>query len=335
MLEHLLITGGAGFIGSHLADRWLAEGGRVTVLDDLSTGALANLVDAARSPRLAVVQGSVLDRRRVRALVEEADSVAHLAAVVGVERVCRQPRETWTVNLEGGRTVLDAAAEVGRPVLLASSSEVYGDSAPLPSREDGPVGFGPPEHPRWSYAASKLAVESYGLALERELGLPVRVVRFFNTSGPRQSSRSGMVLPRWVEAALDGRPLEVHGDGRQSRCFCHVADAVEALVRLMREPRTVGRVVNIGSEQEHRLEALARAVVERTGSRSEVVSWTPEVERDDPRRRVPSLERLRTTVDFVPERPVESIIDDLVSHVATVGRPPADAGPGTRPVEGL
>lgn len=314
MLEKLLITGGAGFIGSHLADRWLAEGGQVTVLDDFSSGKMANLRDAARSTRLTVVQGSVLDRRRVRALVEEAETVAHLAAVVGVERVCRAPLETWTVNLDGGRTVLDAAAEVGRPVLLASSSEVYGDSAPIPSREDGPVGFGPPEHPRWSYAASKLAVESLGLALHREIGLDVRVVRFFNTSGPRQSSRSGMVLPRWVEAAVDGRPLEVHGDGRQTRCFCHVADAVEVLVRLMREERAVGRVFNVGSDREHRLGDLARLVIERAGSSSEWIARAPTVERDDPRRRVPDLERLERTVGFRPRRAVETVIDDLLAH---------------------
>ena len=314
MSEHLLITGGAGFIGSHLAERWLAEGGRVTVLDDLSTGSIANLRAAGRSARFRLEQGSVLDRRRVRRLVEQVDSVAHLAAVVGVERVCERTLETWQVHVEGSRAVLEAAAELGRPVLLASSSEVYGADPPVPVSESHPLGFGAPEAARWTYAASKSAMESLGLALARETGLPVRTVRFFNTSGARQSPGSGMVLPRLVEAALAGRPLQVHGDGRQTRSFCHVLDAVETLVRLLRERDAVGRVFNVGNDREISIDGLAQLVIERTGSSSEIVHvpYPAAIVGSDVRRRVPDLARLESCIGFRPRRSV----GEIVEHVA-------------------
>ena len=328
MNDHLLITGGAGFIGSHLAERWLAEGGSVTALDDLSTGRVNNLSACMRSSRFRVVHASILDRRSVRRLVEETDTIAHLAAVVGVARVCRDPLSTWRVNLEGSQVVLDAAAELGRPVLLASSSEVYGDAAPMPACEDGPVGFGTPEHPRWSYASSKAAMESLGLALHAETELPVRVVRFFNTSGPRQSATSGMVLPTLIESALAGRDLRVFGDGTQTRAFCHVLDTVEALVRLLREERAVGKVVNVGNDNEVTILSLAKRVIERTGARGTITHVPHPQAIDavvaDPQRRVPELTRLADLVGYRPERPVDAIIDDIAATLVAQERP---AGP--------
>lgn len=326
MSEHLLITGGAGFVGSHLADRWLAEGGSVTVLDDLSTGRVENLRTAGRHPRFALVRGSVLDRRRVRLLVERCDAIAHLAAVVGVRRVCERPLETVRVNAGGSEVVLEAAAELGRPTLLASSSEVYGSSPDLPFREDGALGYGSPEIPRWSYAASKAAAESTALAHHEASGLPVRVARFFNTSGPRQRPESGMVLPRMVARALAGRPIVIYGDGEQSRCFCHVRDNVEALVRLLREPAAVGRVFNVGSAHEVTMLALAELVQARVGREVGVerrpYRATFGADFVDTRRRVPSLERLRATIGFEPRTTLERLVDDVVADLATASGTP-------------
>jgi UDP-glucose 4-epimerase len=261
----------------------------------------------------------------VRRAVERAERVAHLAAVVGVRRVCERPLETWTVNATGSENVLRAAAELGRPTLLASSSEVYGCSPSVPFREDQPLSFGSPEIPRWSYAASKAAAESLALALHREAGLPVRIVRFFNTSGPRQSPESGMVLPRLVDRALRGAPLELYGDGRQSRCFCHVRDAVEAVARLLREERAAGQVFNVGTDREVRLEDLARLVLERTGSNSAVVT-VPYAQAFGPgfvdlRRRVPDLERLERTVGFRAATPLEQLVDDVAADLRACPRP--------------
>ncbi|MHC4377133.1 MAG: NAD-dependent epimerase/dehydratase family protein, partial [Planctomycetota bacterium] len=268
--RHLLVTGGAGFIGSHLTDRWLAAGGRVTVLDDLSTGRLSNLTSAREhGDRLEFVRGSVLDAERVERCVAAADQVAHLAAVVGVARVCAQPERTLEVNSEGSRLVLEACARFAKPVIYASSSEVYGDSPRRPFREDQPLEIGSPQIPRWSYAISKAHGEALADALARDAGLRVTTVRFFNTTGPRQDPRSGMVLPRFVARALAGEPLEVYGDGAQTRSFCHVADTVEALMRLLVGER-YGHVLNIGSDRELSIAELAERVVARLGSSSPV-----------------------------------------------------------------
>ncbi|QDU67843.1 NAD-dependent epimerase/dehydratase family protein [Engelhardtia mirabilis] len=326
MTEHLLITGGAGFIGSHLADRWLAEGGAVTVLDDLSTGRVENLRAAARHPRLRFEQGSVLDRRRVRRLVEEVDLIAHLGAVVGVRRVCERPLETLRVNAGGSEVLLEAAAELGRPTLVASSSEVYGASPRLPYREEQELGYGSPEIPRWSYAASKAAAESNALAHHEASGLEVRIVRFFNTSGPRQRPNSGMVLPRMVARALAGEPLVIYGDGQQSRCFCHVRDTVEAVVRLMREPRANGKVFNVGSAREVSIEQLAELVQQRVGRKVGVERrpYAEDFGADfvDTRRRVPCLARLRDAIHFEPATPLERLVDDVCADLsASMGAP--------------
>lgn len=313
--RHLLVTGGAGFIGSHLTDRWLAAGGRVTVLDDLSTGRLSNL-SAAREhgDRLEFVRGSVLDAGQVERCVAAADQVAHLAAVVGVARVCAQPERTLEVNSEGSRLVLEACARFAKPVIYASSSEVYGDSPRRPFREDQPLEIGSPQIPRWSYAISKAHGEALADALARDAGLRVTTVRFFNTTGPRQDPRSGMVLPRFVARALAGEPLEVYGDGAQTRSFCHVADTVEALVRLLVGER-YGHVLNIGSDRELSIAELAERVVARLGSPSpvRVRAYADVFGRDfrDMRQRVPSLERLTAVVGDWPRADLERIVDDL------------------------
>jgi UDP-glucose 4-epimerase len=314
--RHLLVTGGAGFIGSHLTDRWLAAGGRVTVLDDLSTGRLSNLTSAREhGDRLEFVRGSVLDAERVERCVAAADQVAHLAAVVGVARVCAQPERTLEVNSEGSRLVLEACARFAKPVIYASSSEVYGDSPRRPFREDQPLEIGSPQIPRWSYAISKAHGEALADALARDAGLRVTTVRFFNTTGPRQDPRSGMVLPRFVARALAGEPLEVYGDGAQTRSFCHVADTVEALMRLLVGER-YGHVLNIGSDRELSIAELAERVVARLGSSSpvRVRAYAEVFGRDfrDMRQRVPSLERLTAAVGDWPRAELERIVDDLV-----------------------
>lgn len=335
---HLLVTGGAGFIGSHLADRWLAAGGRVTVLDDLSTGRLSNLSEAReRGSRLEFARGSVLDPALVERCVAAADLVAHLAAVVGVARVCAQPERTLEVNSEGSRLVLEACARHGKPVIYASSSEVYGDSPRRPFREDQPLEIGSPQIPRWSYAISKAHGEALADALARDAGLRVTTVRFFNTTGPRQDPRSGMVLPRFVARALAGEPLEVYGDGTQTRSFCHVADTVEALMRLLTKER-YGHVLNIGSDAELTIAELAERVVARLGSNSplRVRPYADVFGRDfrDMRQRVPSLERLTAVVGDWPRAGLERIVDDLAGELrggAQVGRESVDNRTGAEP----
>jgi UDP-glucose 4-epimerase len=299
----VLVTGGAGFLGSHLSERLAARGDLVVALDDLSTGRRENL--GAIPGALAL--GSVLDAELVERLVAECDLVVHLAAVVGVRRVVARPGETLEVNVRGTELVLSAAARRGTPVVLASSSEVYGDRARVPFREDDDVVLGPPDSPRWSYACSKAVGEWRALAWHREAGLPVVVVRFFNVVGPRQVGDHGMVLPRLAAQAARGEPLTVHGDGLQTRCFCHVEDAVEAVVRLAdaaRAPHVRGRVFNVGAEREVTIRALAARVRALSGADVPIEHVPHEAvfgpRFTDPRRRVPDLARLERAIGFRP-----------------------------------
>lgn len=316
---HLLITGGAGFLGSHLADRWLAQGGAVTLLDDLSAGVAADAVHRRTGGRARLVVGTVLDEGLVGDLVARADGVAHLAAVVGVERVVREPARTLEVGTRGGQAVLAAALAHRRPVLVVSSSEVYGPLAGGSYREDGPLALVSPERARGTYAVSKLHTESLALALHRERGLPAVVARLFNTSGPRQGPASGMVLPRFVEAALTGAPLIVHGDGSQRRVFCHVLDAVEALVRLLTREEARGGLFNVGGRDEVSMAELAELVRRRLGSASQIQSRPVPEERGDPRddtlRRVPDLARIRASVGWEPSRDLGTLVDDLAADL--------------------
>ncbi|RME93765.1 MAG: NAD-dependent epimerase/dehydratase family protein, partial [Verrucomicrobia bacterium] len=321
--QRFVVTGGAGFIGSHLVERLLAEDARVTVIDDLSTGSLDNLAAVANEPRLEVLTCRVSDCRDLGRLVAEARAVFHLAAAVGVRMAVEQPRRTIETNLDETEAVLRAAVERRTAVLLTSSSEVYGKSQKEEFDEEDDLLIGPPRLARWSYACSKLMDEFLALAYAGEFGLPVVITRLFNTVGPRQTGSYGMVLPRFIEAARAGRPLEVHGDGRQTRCFCHVADTVEALVRLERAPAARGGVFNVGGTEEVTILELARRVVRLLGSRSPVKlvpyeeAYPPGFE--DLRRRRPRVARLQAVTGFAPATPLDEIIRRTAAASAPAG----------------
>jgi UDP-glucose 4-epimerase len=323
----VLVTGGAGFIGSHLADALVAKGHEVVVLDNLSTGRLANLQRARATGRLRFVQGDVRDARRLRDALEGVDRIFHLAASVGVENVVRRPLESLMNNIQGAASVLQAAHEAGNlPTVLFSSSEVYGRGATGTLREDqGPV-LGPTSVSRWSYAASKVVDEFFALFHHREHGLPVIVVRCFNTCGPRQVGRYGMVLPRLVEQALRGEPLTVYGDGRQTRCFSFVGDVVRGVLRLAEEPRAVGETFNIGSDEEVSIRDLATMVRHLAASASPIVFVPYEQVYgegfEDVRRRRPDLTKIRSLTGFQPEVRLEALLAFTIREMAAEGGHP-------------
>jgi UDP-glucose 4-epimerase len=319
---HVLVTGGSGFIGSHLSERLVGSGHRVTALDDFSTGRRENVAALAGNRNFELIEGSVLDSDLVGRLVGAADVVFHLAAAVGVKLIMEQPARSIRTNVGGTEEVLRAALDGKVPVVIASSSEVYGKSSDLPFREDADLTLGATRNLRWSYACSKMLDEFLGLAWAYEAGLPVIIVRFFNTTGPRQTGRYGMVLPNFVQCALEGRPLTVHGSGEQTRCFGHVADAVEALVRLIATPAARGQVFNIGSDEEISIRSLAEQVVAATGSRSRIVHVPhsevyPEGFEDMERRR-PDVSKLERMTGFRPRRPLPEIIADIVAEKSAV-----------------
>ncbi len=310
--KNFLITGGAGFIGSHLAERLLADGANVTVIDDLSTGSIGNLREARANPRFQFVQSAISECKNLPALVDAADQVFHLAAAVGVELVVRSPIRVIETNLHETEVLLHAAATRRVPMLLASTSEVYGKSAKDVFEEEDDLVIGPPTHARWSYACSKLMDEFLALAFAKERQLPVIIARLFNTVGPRQTGRYGMVLPRFIAAARRGEPLQCFGDGNQSRCFCDVNDTVESLVRLARCPEAVGQIFNIGSTEETSIAALAALVIEMLSSKS-TVQFVPYGEAYEPgfedmRRRKPSVEKLAQFTGFRPSTSLREII---------------------------
>ena len=315
-----LVTGGAGFIGSHLVDHLLDAGGRVTVVDDLSTGSLANLEAAmAFAPgRVEFLEGRVSD------VLPELDHskiarTFHLAAAVGVRLVVDEPIRTIETNVHETSAVLEFARRAKVPTLIASTSEVYGKGTRTPFAEEDDVVYGPTTTTRWSYACSKAIDEYLALAHDREGLAPTVVVRFFNTVGPRQSGEYGMVLPRFVEAALEGRPIEVHGDGRQSRCFCDVRDAVPALPRLLSDAENHGRVFNLGRADLVEIGDLAHIVKARLSSESEVrfIPYAEAFEEgfEDLRVRQPDLDRIRDAIDFEPKITLAMTIDDLASSL--------------------
>ncbi len=312
-----LITGGAGFIGSHLAERLLADGHEVVVLDDFSTGRAENLAAIRDNPRLQVVRGSVEDVMTVNVVLSHCDAVFHLAAAVGVQLVVSEPVRTIRTTIRGTEVVLESAHRFGRPVLITSSSEVYGKGTKVPFCEDDDVVMGATRHSRWCYAYSKGIDEFLGVAYHMQYGLPVTIVRLFNTVGPRQIGMYGMVLPRFVSAALARRPLQVYGDGTQTRCFCHVRDVVDALVRLMAKKEAAGEVYNVGSNEEVSILDLARRVIQRTGSSSQIEFMTYEQafgrSFDDMQRRVPSLKKLDSMIGFSPSMNLDEIIDSVIA----------------------
>ncbi|HUW85209.1 MAG TPA: GDP-mannose 4,6-dehydratase [Phycisphaerae bacterium] len=323
-----LITGGAGFIGSHLAERLLRTGHEVVVVDNLSTGSLDNLKAIENHPRLRFVYDDVRHSETMHILIEPCDVVFHLAAAVGVQLIVDQPVHTIETNIHGTEVVLEVANKFRKTVLLASTSEVYGKSEAVPFREDDDTVLGSTRFSRWSYACSKAIDEFLGLAYHAQYGLPVAVVRLFNTVGPRQTGRYGMVIPRFVTAALKNEPLCVYGTGKQSRCFGYVGDVIDAMVALMNRADAPGRVYNIGSNEEISIDALADKIIKMTGSKSEkkYLSYEEAYGRpfDDMMRRVPCLDRIRETIGYEPrtklDETLRAIIDDIRRRL---GRPHA------------
>jgi UDP-glucose 4-epimerase len=318
MPKKFLVTGGAGFIGSHLTERLLGEGHAVTVLDDLSTGRLSNLAQVIDHSQFRLIRDSVESESTVALLMANCDAVFHLASAVGVQLIVDQPVRTIQTTIHGTEVVLQAAYRFNRPVLITSSSEVYGKGARVPFSEDDDVVMGSTKSPRWCYAYSKAIDEYLGLAYHRQYNLPVVIVRLFNTVGPRQVGQYGMVLPRFVTAALANQPLQVYGDGSQTRCFCHVQDVIDGLTRLMQTPTAVGQVFNLGSDDEISINELAQRVIRATGSSSKVqyISYEKAYGQafDDLPRRVPRLDRIRSVIPFAPKNTLDQIIHAVVAE---------------------
>jgi len=310
--HHILVTGGAGFIGAHLVERLLREGHAVVVLDDLSTGSRENLAAVTTHSRLRIVEAKISKCTELPELVASAESIFHLAAAVGVDLVVQKPIHVLATNLHETEVLLEAAAKHRVPTLVASTSEVYGKSDKAAFREDDDLLIGPPHHARWGYACSKLMDEFLALAYAKERELPVTIVRLFNTVGPRQTGRYGMVLPRFIAAARQNEPLKVFGDGQQSRCFCYVLDTVEALVRLQKTPAARGQIFNIGNTEEVTILELAHRVIETLGSKS-TIEFLPYEQAyapgfDDMRRRKPVVEKLEGVIGFRPQTSLGDII---------------------------
>jgi UDP-glucose 4-epimerase len=315
----VLITGGAGFIGSHLAEALLARGDEVYVIDDLSTGSLTNITHLLDQEYFHFCKAAVEDEPALTELVERADLIFHLAAAVGVRLVAESPVRTIQTNLHGTETLLMLADAHKTPVFIASTSEVYGKSTRIPFREDDDLLIGPPTSGRWSYACSKAMSEFLALAYHQERGLPVIIGRFFNTIGARQTGRYGMVLPRFINQALSNQPITVFGDGNQSRCFVEVSDVVRAIIELMHDATAVGQVFNIGSDHEITIKQLASLVKEITGSPSEIIHVPYERVYgggfEDMARRVPDLSKLRQVIAFQPSLSIEHSIQAVVNYV--------------------
>jgi UDP-glucose 4-epimerase len=315
-----LITGGAGFIGSHLSERLLADEWEVFALDDLSTGSERNVAHLRGRRDFHLIVDSVLKSSVVNELVHRCDVVFHLAAAVGVRLIVEEPVRTLVTNIQGTETVLDYCNEFGKRVLVASTSEVYGDRRePEPLVEDGRRMYGPTTSRRWAYAESKALDEFLALAYHQERGLDCVIARLFNTVGPRQSGQYGMVVPRFVSAALAGRPLEVHGDGAQTRCFCHVQDTIRALTSLMGADGVSGEIFNVGSTERVTISELAQRVLEHTGSHSKIVE-IPYSEVygqgiEDMLHREPSIDKIASAVGWEPTFGLDEILDDVIRHI--------------------
>lgn len=318
-MKHVLVTGGAGFIGSHLVEALLARGYEVTALDDLSTGSIRNLDEAKKHERFSYYIDSVMNERLMAELIDRADMVYHLAAAVGVRLIVEKPVHTIETNIRGTEIVLELAARKRKTVLLTSTSEVYGKSSKVPFSENDDLVLGSTTRPRWAYACSKAIDEFLGLAYYREFGMPVVIVRLFNTVGPRQTGQYGMVVPRFVTQALKGEPLTVYGDGTQTRAFAYVGDVVEAMIALMENSKAYGEVFNIGNDKEISIAELARLVIERTHSPSSITYIPFEQAYDenfeDLQRRVPDLTKIRQLINYTPKVGIEEIIDKVTAYM--------------------
>jgi UDP-glucose 4-epimerase len=330
--ETALVTGGAGFIGSHLSEALLDQGFEVYALDDLSTGSAENVAHLTARSDFHLSVESVLSPSVVSELVHKSDAVFHLAAAVGVRLIVERPGHTLLTNVRGTENVLEYASRFGKPVLVASSSEVYGDHAAehMPLREDARRIYGPTTAKRWAYADSKAMDEFLALARHEEGGLACVIARLFNTVGPRQSGQYGNVIPRFLDAALAGAPLEVHGDGTQTRCFCHVSDSVRALIGLMSEPATTGEIYNVGSTESVTILELAERVLRLTGSSSEIV-FVPYNEVyghgvEEMFQRMPAIDKIEAAIGWKPTIPLDRILEELIERARREG--PVQAAKG-------
>ena len=315
----ILITGGAGFIGSHLADKLLADRHEITVIDDLSTGRFINIAHLEENPKFRLIIDTVLNTELMETLVQDADRVYHMASAVGVRLIMEQPVKTIETIFHGTDVVLGRCAKYRKRVLIPSTSEVYGKGISVPFKEDDDLLTGATDKHRWAYACAKTLDEFLALAHYKETRLPVVVTRLFNTVGPRQTGQYGMVVPRFVEAAMKNEPIEVHGDGTQSRCFAHVADVVDGLVTMLETTACLGHVINLGSDSEVTINDLAKRAIELTESRSEI-RHVPYAEAygegfEDMRRRVPSLEKARKMLGYQPTHSLDDIINDVAADM--------------------
>ena len=311
----ILLTGGAGFIGSHLAEKLISEGHSVTALDNLSTGSSANLNSLKGSSDFKLVEASMLDKAIVDQLVADSDGVIHLGAALGVQRILERPYESFIANTQGTENLIIAAAESKKKIFIASTSEIYGKNPEQPLNEESDRVIGSPKLLRWAYSEAKAIDESLAQMFAQSHGLSYVVGRFFNTVGPRQSGMYGMVLPRFVSAALKGEALEVHGDGLQTRTFCHVLDSIDAVVRLFLSSQAIGEAFNIGGEGEISIKDLAQKVIDITGSKSEIkyISYQSAYPQgfDEMMRRVPDTSKLRSYTGWSPKRNLDEIINDI------------------------
>jgi len=325
-----LITGGAGFIGSHLADALLAQGHTVVAVDNLTTGRADNVAHLTSQPGFQFVYESATNETVMDRLVSECDVIFHLAAAVGVELIVKDPVWTIETNLEGTEMALKLARRYRKKILIASTSEVYGKSADIPFREDADRVMGPTSKSRWSYAESKAIDEFLALAYYKQFSVPIVIARFFNTVGPRQTGSYGMVIPRLVQQALRGEPLTVYGDGSQSRCFCNVRDTVRAVMELAVSPKAVGEIFNIGSQEEITIRALAERVLARTGSAAglKFVPYDQAYEAgfEDMQRRVPSLAKIKAVIGWEPTVPLDVTLDEVIEYFRGAGRGSVAAG---------
>jgi UDP-glucose 4-epimerase len=314
-----LLTGGAGFVGSHLAETLLDRGHAVSIIDDLSTGAIENIAHLKGRPGFAYTIASVMNESLMAELIDQVDVVFHLAAAVGVKLIVEAPVRTIETNVHGTEIVLKHASKKGKLAVIFSTSEVYGKSGAVPFREDSDLVMGPTFKHRWAYACSKAIDEFLALAYHRERKQPVIVVRLFNTVGPRQTGRYGMVIPTFVQQALAGEPITVYGDGTQTRSFTYVGDVVEGLMRLVVEPAAVGQVFNIGNTEEVSIRALAERIRDMVGSRSPIVLVPYDQAYDagfeDMPRRVPSLEKIHALVGYAPTVNLDEILSRVVAHM--------------------
>jgi len=315
---HSLITGGAGFIGSHLAEALLGQGHIVTAVDNLSTGRYENVAFLAANPKFHFVSETIINETVMDRLVSECDVIFHLAASVGVELIIKDPVQTIQTNLMGTEVILRLARRYLKKVIIASTSEVYGKSEAIPFKEDADRVMGPTIKSRWSYAESKAIDEFLALAYHKQFELPVVICRFFNTVGPRQTGSYGMVIPRFVEQALTGEPVKVYGDGKQTRCFCNVKDTVRAVIALAAEPKAVGEIYNVGSQDEISMRDLAQRVLARAQSQSSIITvpYDEAYEKgfEDMRRRVPSIEKIKAVIGWQATIPLDQTLDEVIKY---------------------